>query len=247
MAGVYISYPFCGQKCTYCNFVSGVFPQSLAERYLAALRAEIESHEWPWLPETVYLGGGSPGDLRAEALESLLTVVPGRPWVEATIEAAPGTVTPAKAASWHGMGLNRVSLGVQSFVSGELARTGRRHDAQTVADEVAILREAGVENFNLDLIAGLPGQTPQSWRESLGWIDRLQAPHVSVYMLEIDEDSRLGREILQGGARYGAPDVPSEDATADIFDHGLKMRHSRRSNRHVLSISIFNGYARRNK
>ena len=217
MAGVYISYPFCRQKCTYCNFASGVFPRSLAEQYLEGLRTEIESHPWRWRPETVYLGGGSPGDLTAEELRDLLTAVPGRPWAEATIEVSPGTVTVAKAAAWRMLELNRVSLGVQSFVSGELARTGRRHDAQTVVTDVATLREAGIANINIDLIAGLPGQTPASWSESLDWIDRLEPPHVSVYMLEIDEDSRLGREILRGGARYGAPDVPSEDATADLY------------------------------
>jgi len=111
-----------------------------------------------------------------------------------------------------------VCLGVLSFVSGELARTGRRPNASPVAAEVGILRQAGFGNFNIDLIAGLPGQTPASWRESLDWIERLEAPHVSVYMLEIDEDSRLGREILSGGSRYAAPETPSEDATAELYE-----------------------------
>jgi oxygen-independent coproporphyrinogen-3 oxidase len=237
MPGVYISYPFCGQKCSFCNFASGVFPRQLAGEYLEALRGEIRAHAWPWLPETVYLGGGSPGDLPTEALNRLLSLLPGCPWTEATIEAGPGTVTPAKAASWKRLGLNRVSLGVQSFVSGELARTGRRHDARKVAAEVAILRETGIENFNIDLIAGLPGQTPASWRESLDWAGRLEAPHVSVYMLEIDEDSRLGREILRGGARYGAPDVPSQDATAELYL--MAVEHLRRSGLRRYEISNF--------
>ena len=218
MAGVYISFPFCGQKCTYCNFVSGAFPRSLAVEYLPALRAELEAHVWQWRPETLYLGGGSPGDLDTGALNDLFCAVPGRPWAEATIEAAAGSVTLDRASAWRRLGLNRVSLGVQSFVSGELARTGRRHNASTVAAEVAVLRQAGIGNFNIDLIAGLPGQTPASWRESLDWIERLEAPHVSVYMLEIDEDSRLGREILSGGSRYGAPETPSEDATAELYE-----------------------------
>jgi oxygen-independent coproporphyrinogen-3 oxidase len=235
MSGVYISYPFCKQKCTYCNFASGVFPRAVAGAYLDALRREIAAHPWKRRPETVYLGGGSPGDLPDEALRDLLQHVPGRPWVEATIEAAPGTVTPARAASWRNVGLNRVSLGVQSFVSGEVARTGRRHDARTVAAEAAVLREAGIGNFNVDLIAGLPGQTPASWAESLGWIDRLEAPHVSIYMLEIDEDSRLGREILQGGARYGAPDVPSEDATVELYLRAVERLHGMGLRRYEIS------------
>ena len=237
MAGVYISYPFCGQKCTYCNFASGVFPQSLAERYLAALAAEIGKHDWKWKPETLYLGGGTPGNLDPEGLEALLSAVPGNPWVEATIEAAPGAITPAKAEHWRAAGINRVSLGVQSFVAGELARTGRRHDAATVAREVALLRSAGIHNFNIDLIAGLPGQTLAGWRESLDWIGRLEAPHVSVYMLEIDEDSRLGMEILQGGARYGAQDVPSEETIVELYETAVE--HLRRLGLRRYEISNF--------
>jgi len=222
MAGVYISYPFCGQKCTYCNFASGVFPQAMVERYLAALLSEIARHRWQWRPETLYLGGGTPGNLDPEDLEALLSVIPGDPWAEATIEAAPGSITPAHAEAWNAVGINRVSLGVQSFVATELARTGRRHDARTVAREVDVLRSAGIHNFNIDLIAGLPGQTLAGWRQSLDWIERLEAPHVSVYMLEIDEDSRLGLELLQGGARYGAPDVPSEETIVELYETAVE-------------------------
>jgi len=222
MPGVYISYPFCGQKCTYCNFASGVFPRPFVERYLAALRRELETHTWQWRPETLYIGGGTPSDLEVERLRELLAAVPGSPWAEATLEAAPGSVTPAVAAGWRQAGLNRVSLGVQSFVSRELARTGRRHAAATVTREVAILRDAGIDNFNIDLIAGLPGQTAASWRESLEWVERLQAPHASVYMLEIDEVSRLGREILHAGSRYGADEAPSEEATAELYEAAVE-------------------------
>ena len=222
MAGVYISYPFCGQKCTYCNFASGVFPRSLLDSYLTALRAEIEGFQWQWRPETLYIGGGTPSNLLEDELEGLLSPVPGKPWIEATIEAAPGTVTPSRAARWRSLGLNRASLGVQSFVSGELARTGRRHEAETVLREVAILARAGIRNFNVDLIAGLPGQTPESWTESLDWIERLEAPHVSVYMLEVDEDSRLGSEILHGGPRYGAGDVPPEETIVELYEMAVE-------------------------
>ena len=222
MAGVYISYPFCGQKCTYCNFASGVFSRPLVNTYLAALRAEIERHDWQWRPETLYIGGGTPSNLEEDELRSLLVAVPGSPWIEATLEAAPGSVTLPRAASWCSLGINRISLGVQSFVSSELARTGRRHTAETVMREVEVLRGAGIGNFNIDLIAGLPGQSPESWRESLDWIERLAAPHVSVYMLEVDEDSRLGSEILHGGRRYGAGDVPSEDDTAGLYEMAVE-------------------------
>ncbi len=218
LAGVYISFPFCAQKCTFCNFASGVFALELEQQYMKTLCREIRRFDWSWRPETVYLGGGTPSRLSGEDLANVLGLVPGRPWKEATIEAAPGGITAEKAAAWRAVGISRVSLGVQSFVGVEIAGTGRRHTAEIVAREIAILRDAGIQNFNVDLIAGLPGQTVDSWSESLDWVERLAAPHVSVYMLEVDEDSRLGREILHGGARYGAGRVPSEELVVELYE-----------------------------
>jgi oxygen-independent coproporphyrinogen III oxidase len=217
MPGVYISYPFCAQKCTYCNFASGVFPRELEPKYVDALIAEIRAHEWPWQPETVYLGGGTPSAMATGDLNRILAAVPGE-WDEATIEVAPGTITPDRASAWTRASINRVSLGVQSFVQPELARTGRKHTAAIVESEVSVLRATGIGNINIDLIAGLPGQTRASWQESLEWIERLAPPHVSVYMLEVDEDSRLGSEVLLNGKRYGAPDVPSDELTAELYE-----------------------------
>ncbi len=175
MPGVYISYPFCAQKCSYCNFASGVQPRDLEPRYIGALRAELESMQWPWLPQTVYLGGGTPSRMDPRDLAGLLESIPGRPWIEATIEAAPGSLTLAKAEAWRDAGINRVSLGVQSFIQRELARTGRTHTAEIVAGEIAILRSAGLSNINIDLIAGLPHQTLESWNASLDWIAQARA------------------------------------------------------------------------
>jgi len=245
MPGVYISYPFCAQKCTYCNFASGVYPRELEPRYVDALVSEILQYQWRWQPETVYLGGGTPSGMATGDLDRILRSLPngrgseprasasgsaseprasatGGPWTEATIEAAPGTVTAERASAWAESGINRVSLGVQSFVLRELARTGRKHTAEIVEREIATLRSAGLTNINVDLIAGLPGQTRASWSESLSWIERLQPPHVSVYMLEIDEDSRLGHEVLLNGKRYGAPDVPSDELTAELYETAVE-------------------------
>jgi len=217
MTGVYISIPFCAQKCTYCNFASAVLPRSLLGPYLAALEAEITSADFGDPPDTVYLGGGTPSGLSPEALGRLLAGVPGRPWREATIEASPGGITAEQARHWRGLGLNRVSLGAQSFVPREIAATGRKHTPTQVAAEIALLRGEGLDNINVDLIGGLAHQTAAGWRESLDWIERLAPPHVSVYMLEVDDDSRLGREITRGGARYGARSVPEPDAVADFY------------------------------
>jgi oxygen-independent coproporphyrinogen-3 oxidase len=236
MAGVYISYPFCAQKCTYCNFASGVFPRELEPRYLKALESEIAGHIWQWTPDTVYLGGGTPSQLSAEALTHLLTLVhPRRPWLEATIEAAPGTITTEKCRAWSAAGVNRVSLGVQSFVPRELSRTGRKHSADVVAREVEILRSCSISNINIDLIAGLPGQTIDSWRESLAWVAKLAPPHVSVYMLEVDEDSRLGQEVLLEGKRYGAPDVPGDGPIVEMYETAVAELALQGINRYEIS------------
>jgi oxygen-independent coproporphyrinogen-3 oxidase len=113
--------------------------------------------------------------------------------------------------------VNRVSLGVQSFVDAEAAAVGRLHKRATVRDDIARLRAAGITNINIDLIAGLPHQTASTWQQSLDETLATGAAHVSVYMLEVDEDSRLGREVMAGGTRYHAHFVPDEEATADFY------------------------------
>jgi len=222
MAGVYISYPFCLQKCTYCNFSSGVYPAAAQRRYEAALLTEIDHHRWGWRPETLYLGGGTPSQMELEVLRGVIACIPTESLVESTLECAPGSVTAERATAWAAMGINRVSLGVQSFVTQELRRTGRKHTAATVESDMSLLAAVGITNVNIDLIAGLPGQTTVSWEASLGWIEQLQAPHVSVYIFEIDDDSALGREATLGGVRYGAEFLPSEDLVADCYETAVE-------------------------
>jgi oxygen-independent coproporphyrinogen III oxidase len=221
MAGVYISYPFCSQKCTYCNFASDVFPVAKQRAYESALAGELARHQWEWPPETLYFGGGTPSLMPLETLTQYIAAVPAAALSEVTLECAPGNVTSGRAEAWARLGIHRVSLGVQSFVSDELRRTGRRHTAEIVRDEIALLRSCGIGNINVDLIAGLPGQTLPSWRQSLDWIGRFAPPHVSVYMFEMDEDSRLGREATLGGVRYGAGLLPSDDLVADLYQEAV--------------------------
>jgi oxygen-independent coproporphyrinogen-3 oxidase len=242
MAGVYISYPFCSQKCTFCNFASGVQPRELEADYLRALEAEIGGHSWDWRPETVYFGGGTPSRMDPAAMAGLLDKIPGRPWIEATLEAAPDSIDASRAEAWARAGINRVSLGVQSFAERELARTGRKHRAQTVAAGIETLRRAGITNHNIDLIAGLPGQTRASWNESLDWIERLEPAHVSVYMLEVDQDSRLGLEILDGGSRYGARDVPGEELTVELYEIAVDRLNAMGIRRYEISNFARPGY-----
>ncbi len=221
MPGVYISYPFCNQKCSFCNFASGVGTGDSQGRYTAALLHEVGAHQWTWLPETLYLGGGTPSLMPIEQLTNLLRLIPRERLMEVTVECAPGTLSEASVRAWMKAGVNRVSLGVQSFDPTELRHTGRRHRAETVREDVALLRRIGLTNINIDLIAGLPHQTPQSWNASLAHLEQLEVPHSSVYIFEIDEDSRLGKEILLGGQRYSTGFMPSEETAAQFYEEGV--------------------------
>jgi oxygen-independent coproporphyrinogen III oxidase len=218
VTGVYISYPFCNQKCSFCNFASDVYQPSSRSRYEQVLLKEITSHAWDAPPDTVYLGGGTPSLMAPEVLHDVMSAIPKECLSEVTLECAPGTITGERVSNWVQAGINRVSLGVQSFNITELRSTGRRHTPEIVKSDLELLRGAGIRNINLDLIAGLPHQTRASWNESLAWIERLDPPHVSVYIFEIDEDSRLGQEVLLGGARYSARTLPSDELTAELYE-----------------------------
>jgi oxygen-independent coproporphyrinogen-3 oxidase len=142
-----------------------------------------------------------------------------------TVECAPGTVTDEIIATLVASGVNRVSLGVQSFVDQEAASVARLHTREKTLSDIERLRAAGISNINVDLIAGLPHQTHQSWDFSLKQTIATGVPHVSVYMLEVDEDSRLGRELIAGGTKYHAHFVPDDDATAEFYESACRRLH----------------------
>jgi oxygen-independent coproporphyrinogen-3 oxidase len=244
--GIYVQVPFCQTKCTYCNFHTGVAASSRFAPYVAAvcremrehrelLRAagvgrgsaidgEVHSQEWlrhEAVVDTVYIGGGTPSLLDAAHLQSILDAIRATfaaELVEVTLEADPETIEAEKAAAWVRAGINRVSFGLQSFVDKELIAAGRMHRRADIYRAVPILREAGIRNISFDLIAGLAHQIKESWRQSLNELAELGPEHVSVYLLEIDEGSRLGKELLLGGGKYSAGAVPSEDEMADYYE-----------------------------
>ena len=238
--GVYIQVPFCQTKCTYCNFHTGVVPAGRFAPYAEAVCREIREHaallraagvEWSDAQErtpagnvvvdTVYIGGGTPSLLESALLADMLRALRETfacAWEEVTLEADPETIESEKAAQWVAAGINRISLGTQSFVDEELKAAGRLHRREDIYRAVPILREAGICNISFDLIAGLPKQSRDSWGTSLDELVALFPEHVSVYMMEIDEGSRLGLEVLRGGARYSARDLPSEDAMAEFYE-----------------------------
>lgn len=229
--GIYISVPFCRSKCTYCNFASGVFPPELHEPYVKRLCGEITrirgtiAKLGAFLPETVdsvYWGGGTPSVLGGRLLREVWAALRGEFKVadgaEITMECAPGLLEESALGAMLKGGLNRVSFGVQSFVDRETAASGRLHTRKTALDEVERIRGEGISNISIDLIAGLPCQTADSWLESLDVLMGTGASHASIYMLEIDEESRLGREAIAGGGRYHAQEIPSDDQIAEFYE-----------------------------
>jgi putative oxygen-independent coproporphyrinogen III oxidase len=231
--GAYVQVPFCQTKCTYCNFHTGVVSRERYAPYAAAVCREIE--ETARLRETtgkeavaidtIYFGGGTPSLLEASSLRNILDVLRSNfgfasvlaSGPENTLEADPETITREKALAWIAAGFNRVSLGVQSFSELELKASGRMHRQADIFAAAGMLREAGFKNISMDLIAGLAHQTKESWEESLAQLVQIRPEHVSIYMLEIDEGSHLGKEALAGGSRYGAGTIPGDDAIADSY------------------------------
>jgi len=223
--------PFCRTKCSYCNFASDVFSRAVFHRYVERVCSDMEransiadqmAGRFDRTLDSIYLGGGTPTIIDITELERLFVTISQNfellPNAEVTVECAPGTLTPAVVEALWRSGVNRVSLGVQSFVDQESAAVGRLHSRTIVLDDIARLGAAGISNINIDLIAGLPHQTRESWEVSVGAAIASGVPHASVYMLEVDEDSRLGRELMAGGTRYHAHFVPQDEVTADFYD-----------------------------
>jgi oxygen-independent coproporphyrinogen III oxidase len=230
--GIYISVPFCRAKCTYCNFASGVAPAGAHQQYVAQVCGEIRGVRRrlgeaavPQQVDSIYLGGGTPSVLSpallgefAHTLRQEFAILPE---AEITLECAPGQLDDPALAAMLGFGVNRISFGVQSLVDREAAATGRFHTRAVVLRDLERVRSAGLSNLSIDLIAGMPYQTAASWQESLQALAATGIEHASIYMLEIDEDSRLGRELLTGGSRYHAQTVPSEELTADLYESAM--------------------------
>jgi oxygen-independent coproporphyrinogen-3 oxidase len=231
VVGVYVSVPFCRAKCSFCNFASGVSSPAAIEAYVTKLCQEITAAprtaerlhaNLPPIVDTLYFGGGTPSLLEPAQLRRIFTalretfeIIPG---AEITLEAAPGQIADAVLAEAQQQGVNRISLGVQSFVDRESAAVGRSHTERDCILEILRLQAAGVADVGADLIAGLPYQTPATWQHSLDVATSIGLTHLSVYMLEVDEDSRLGREVMAGGQRFHAHGVPADEFSAEFYE-----------------------------
>lgn len=246
---LYLHVPFCARRCSYCDFSIAVRSRVPVDAYVAGVRAEL-GHRFggsePWPLDTVYLGGGTPSRLGPAGVASLLAALRDyaalAPGAEVTLEANPDDVTDEAAARWVASGVNRVSLGVQSFSDDALRWMHRTHDAGRPADAVASLRRAGIENFSVDLIFSLPPEVPRSWSEDLDRALGLGAPHVSLYGLTVEPATPLARWRERGEVseppeeRYEEEFLQAHDRlTGAGYDHyevsnfgkpGLHSRHN---------------------
>lgn len=193
--GLYIHLPFCKQKCKYCDFASFAGQENLVESYLDALSKEAARSPVKNF-QTLYVGGGTPSLLSADQLAALCQVIvqnfgPIAAFSESTLEANPESLTPQKIAVLREFGFNRLSLGLQSFNDAELKTIGRVHNAATFLKAYQTARQGGFTNINVDLIAGLPGQTLDSFLHSLAQVVSLSPEHLSVYGLQVEENTPL--------------------------------------------------------
>ena len=216
-AGLYVHIPFCSSRCSYCDFATGLYQSELADRYVRAIIEEIRSSPYRGqLVDTIYFGGGTPSLLKPSQLERILSALFEHFQIEATpeitLEINPGSATPEKLREFRRLGVNRASFGAQTFDDAELAKLGRSHTAADALQTFADLRRVGFANVSFDLIAGLPGQTLNGWKQNIKLALELQPEHLSFYLLEVHSGTPLAEHI-----RRGLQPVPDEDLAGVMY------------------------------
>lgn len=224
---LYVHVPFCLKKCAYCAFYSlplSCFPEAI-NSFLQGISQEIECRriKAPQGVFSLFLGGGTPTALSAEELDFLLGLIHknftfGSQAPEKTVEANPGTITADKLTVLRFYGINRISLGAQSFHDQMLQRIGRIHTASDIRSAVKLIRQAGIKNLNLDLIFGLPGQTIADWQDTLKQAVEMEPEHLSVYALTLEEDTPFGRIYLADHKKDDCALIPDDDLQADMYE-----------------------------
>jgi oxygen-independent coproporphyrinogen-3 oxidase len=215
-AAVYVHIPFCSAICPYCDFAVVAGRDELADRYVAAVKAEIEMSQ-PWRDlDAVYFGGGTPSHVDPRLLGSILDALESHHGLahgaEVSLEANPEDFDLDRARQLHSLGFNRVSFGAQSFDVGVLSGLGRRHRPDQISTSIAAALDAGFQNVSIDLIFGTPGETVVSWRSSLDQAVASGAAHVSCYALTVERGTPLARAVLSGAT------APDPDAQADRYE-----------------------------
>lgn len=227
MAGLYLHFPFCLKKCAYCDFYSIEADDFLIRNFLVAVGREASFYRERFPSqgttiETIYLGGGTPSMLHPDQMDSLLyhfaKTFPLSDELEITVETNPGTISPQSLLFYKEAGVNRISIGVQSFDCEELRLLGRIHTAEQAEDLIKGAKEAGFKDVGIDLIYGLPDQTLEPWKETLAKTIRLYPTHISTYNLTWSQSTELGRKI-----ETGALTRPDDKIISDMYLLAHKM------------------------
>lgn len=224
--GIYIHFPFCVTRCDYCSFVSYIHDRAVAKRYIDTLKSELSlwaelygkhSNAGSKVFDSIYIGGGTPSIAEADDWNVILGFVHDRflimPEAEITIEANPGTFDSARARDWRNIGINRISLGAQSFVDSELISMGRIHNSDDIIRSVNSLKKANFSNLSMDLLVGYPDQSIESVAESLRKVFLCDPCHVSVYLLEIKSGAAICESL-----RTGLMKLLDDDLSADMYE-----------------------------
>ena len=217
---LYVHIPFCVRKCQYCDFLSGPSDEETKDRYIEALLKEIRAaeHTEDYEIVSVFIGGGTPSALKAEAIASIMRTLQEQFFfcedAEVTIEANPGTVDLEKLTIYRNVGINRLSLGLQSTDAEELKLLGRIHSYEEFLKSYEWAREAGFSNINIDLMFAIPGQTGEAWRQHLYQVAELNPEHISAYSLIIEEGTPFAEQNL---------DLPDEDTEYQMYEDTAAM------------------------
>ena len=212
---LYVHIPFCVRKCQYCDFLSGPSDEETKDRYIEALLKEIRAaeHTEDYEIVSVFIGGGTPSALKAEAIASIMRTLQEQFFfcedAEVTIEANPGTVDLEKLTIYRNVGINRLSLGLQSTDAEELKLLGRIHSYEEFLKSYEWAREAGFSNINIDLMFAIPSQTGEAWRQHLYQVAELNPEHISAYSLIIEEGTPFAEQNL---------DLPDEDTEYQMYE-----------------------------
>ena len=247
-SGLYFHIPFCRSRCSYCHFVSLPFESAVAIRYANAMLRELEHYAGTGSKigavDSIYFGGGTPSILEPNKILEILRLCRDGFRVtddcEISIEANPGTISKENVQIYRGGGINRVSIGAQSFSEEELSAAGRIHSPGMIIDALSQLKKNGFDNINLDLMLGLPGQTRQSWKNNLDRVVALGIPHVSVYMLDLDEPCPMRTRVEEG-----VVNLPEEDLISDLYLETVEFFAAHEYQQYEISNFARPGYASR--
>ena len=213
--GIYVHIPFCKQKCEYCDFISYCGKDNLIEEYIKAVKKEIKMQNIQSFISTVYIGGGTPSYIDSEYIVAILKEIKKKPFendAEITIEVNPGTVTKEKLESYKKVGINRLSIGLQTTQERLLKEIGRIHNFEQFLETYQLARKVGFQNINVDLMIGLPNQRIKDIKESLEKIIALHPEHISVYSLIVEENTPISKKIEKGELQ-----LPEEDIERNMY------------------------------